>query len=199
MATILAEGYWEQLKHIQNDQAREISKITTPPNGFFEIDLDERNIIPPVEYRDFLAVAEEHMAETIYFEVDRYFDDVDLTTTNIIVEYVNADGEARIYPAVLQDWTTNPGHIRFAWVLGNEATKAVGTLKFAIRFYSVDQQNRIFVYSLQTRPYEGRIIASLTDKDGQPIDAFADYDYSADVLAAFTQQINEARLRWIDV
>ena len=47
-----------------------------------------------------------------------------------------------------QDWTTNPGHIRFAWVLGNEATKTVGTLKFAVRFYSVDQQEKIFTYSL---------------------------------------------------
>lgn len=199
MATILADGYWEQLKHIQNNQAREISKITTPPSGFFKIDLDERSITPPAEYRDFLAVAHEHMAETIYFEVARFFDDVDLTTTNIIIEYVNGDGDARIFPAVLQDWTTNPGHIRFAWVLGNEATKTVGTLKFAVRFYSVDQQEKIFTYSLQTRPYEGPVIASLQDADGEPIDAFEDYDYSADVLAGLTQQISETRARWTDL
>lgn len=199
MATILADGYWEQLKHIQNNQAREISKITTPPSGFFKIDLDERSITPPAEYRDFLAVEQEHMAETIYFEVDRFFDDVDLTTTNIIIEYVNGKGDARIFPAVLQDWTTNPGHIRFAWVLGNEATKTVGILKFAVRFYSVDQQEKIFTYSLQTRPYEGRVIASLQDPAGKPIDAFADYDYSADVLAGLTQQIGETRMRWINL
>lgn len=199
MATILADGYWEQLKHIQNNQAREISKITTPPSGFFKIDLDERSITPPAEYRDFLAVAQEHMAETIYFEVDRFFDDVDLTTTNIIIEYVNGKGDARIFPAVLQDWTTNPGHIRFAWVLGNEATKTVGILKFAVRFYSVDQQEKIFTYSLQTRPYEGRVIASLQDPAGEPIDAFADYDYSADVLAGLIQQISETRARWTDL
>lgn len=199
MATILADGYWEQLKHIQNNQAREISKITTPPSGFFKIDLDERSITPPAEYRDFLAVAQEHMAETIYFEVDRFFDDVDLTTTNIIIEYVNGNGDARIFPAVLQDWTTNPGHIRFAWVLGNEATQAAGILTFAVRFYSVDQTEKIFTYSLSTRPYSGVVIASLEDANGEPIDAFAEYDYSADVLSAFTQQINEYRMRWINV
>lgn len=199
MATVLAQGYWEQLKNIQNNQAREISKIIAPPYGFFQIELNSRNITPPVEFRDFLGVAGEHMAETIYFEVDRYFDDVDLTTTNIIIEYVNDDGDARIFPAVLQDWTTNPGHIRFAWVPGNEATKTAGSLKFAVRFYSVDQTERIFTYNLQTRPYEATVIAGMSDKDGNPVDAFEDYDYSADVLAALTQQINDYRARWVNV
>lgn len=199
MATILAEGYWEQLKNIQNNTTREISKIVTPPGGFFQIDLDERSITPPAEYRDFLAVAQEHFAETIYFEVDRFFDDVDLTTTNIIIEYVNGDGDARLFPAVLQDWTTNPGHIRFAWVLGNEATKAAGNLTFAVRFYSVDQTEKIFTYSLQTRPYTGLVIPGMKDVNGEPVDAFEEYDYSADVLSAFTQQINEYRMRWINI
>lgn len=199
MATILADQYWKQLKHIQTNQMKEITRINTPTYGFFQIDLDERTITPPQEYRDFLAIAKDHMAETIYFEVARYFDDVDLTTTNIVIEYVNVEGDARLFPAVLQDWTSNPGYIRFAWVPGNEATKSAGIFKFAVRFYSVDPVEHIFTYSLSTKPYEGKIAENLQDEDGNPIDAFQNYSYSAEVLAALTQQISESRTRWIDV
>lgn len=199
MALVLAENYWKQLKHIQNDYLREITKITTPKNGFFEIDLDKREIIPPAEYRDFLGVEHEHLAETIYFEVDRFFDDVDLTTTNIIIEYVNDNGDARIFPAVLQDWTSNPGRIRFAWLLGHEATKVAGNLKFSVRFYSVDYNNHIFTYSLLTQPAIGKIMPGQQDEDGNSINAFENYDYSSEVITALEQKILESRIRWIDV
>lgn len=199
MALILAEDYWKQLKTLQNNQATEVSRINTPENGFFKIDLDQRVVIPPSEYKDFLSVEQEHYAETIYFETPRYFDDVDLATTTIIIEYVNADNEARIYPAILQDRTSNPGFIRFAWVLGHEATKAAGIIKFAVRFFSVDQQEHTFVYNLQTQPMSGRIAFGLRDDKGRSIDAFENYDYSSEVIGALLQQVNDARLKWIDV
>ena len=199
MAIILAEQYWRQLKNIQTNQMREITRINTPPQGFFQIDLSDRTITPPAEFRDFLAIAHDHRAETIYFEVDRYFDDVDLATTNIVIEYVNEDGDARLYPAVLQDWTSNPGRIRFAWVPGNEATKTAGILKFVVRFFSVDPVDHIFTYSLLTKPYECRIMENLQDDEGNPINAFQGEPYSAEVLAALMQQITETRSRWIDL
>ena len=139
------------------------------------------------------------MAETIYFEVDRFFDDVDLTTTNIIIEYVNDNGDARIFPAVLQDWTSNPGHIRFAWLLGHEATKVAGNLKFSVRFYSVDYNNHIFTYSLLTQPAIGKIMPGQRDESNNPIDAFENYDYSSEVITALEQKILENRPHWINV
>ena len=196
---ILADGYWQQLKHLQNNQSREVTRINTPDYGFFEVDLDQRVVIPPSEYRDFLSLEQEHQAETIYFEAPRYFDEVDLTNTTIIIEYINAENEARIYPAVLQDWTSNPGFIRFAWVLGHEATKTAGTIRFSVRFYSVDQNQKIFTYSLQTQPYQGRIAFGMRDKEGDPVNAFENYDYSSEVITALTQQITESRLRWNNV
>lgn len=199
MAIVLAENYWQQLKHIQDNQSKELTKIVTPESGFFEIDLNSREITPPVEFKDFFAIEREHFAETIYFEVDRYFDDVDLTMTNIIVEYVNADGLARIFPAVLIDYQTNPGHLRFGWTVGSDATINAGTLTFSVRFYSVDPEKQIFTYSLSTVPYQTKILEGLRDKEGNQINALEGYDFESNVMAGLIQQINDNRMRWINL
>jgi hypothetical protein len=81
----------------------------------------------------------DHYAETVYFSVDRYFEDVDLFRTVIVVEYIDAAGEnSRIFPVALKDIDSEPGKIIFAWCIGNEATRVAGTIKFAVRFYLVN-------------------------------------------------------------
>ena len=69
-----------------------------------QVDLSRRFIdIENSEYRDFLSMAEDHRAETVYFEVDRYFEDVDLFNCTCIIEYINGGGHPRIYPVTLKD------------------------------------------------------------------------------------------------
>ncbi len=201
MSTVLAEGYWRMLKTLQDNQAVEVTKISAKV-PFCDINLNKREIILPEEYKTFLSVQKDSFADTIYFKVPRFYDDVDLARTTIIIEYVTpADtkngipSKARIYPAILQDWTSYPGYILFGWSLGREATQVVGPLKFAVRFYRVDPEQHIFTYSLNTLPATGNIVEGI----GSNINTSENYDYSAEVIDVLMQQITDNRPRWVDV
>ena len=54
----------------------------------FIIDANSREINIPFEF-SFLGVIGDHKAETIYFEIDRYFDDEDLSTHTCVIQFVN--------------------------------------------------------------------------------------------------------------
>jgi len=98
----------------------------------YEIDLNTRTIDAP----EWLSVETDHRSETIYFKVPRYFDHMDLTTTVCVIQYINANGEGRVYPVPYYDITTctrenfetleQEPYILFPWVIDGEATKAAG-------------------------------------------------------------------------
>ena len=70
------------------------------------VDWNTRVVQLPSAYSAYLSVATDHRASTVYFEADRFYDNVDLTELTFAVEYVNADGEGRVYPVVDFDYTT---------------------------------------------------------------------------------------------
>lgn len=192
----LAQDYYELLKNIQNNH---ILTATHMPSDepLINIDLNSRVIQLPVEFQDFLSVEKDHRAETVYFKTDRYFDGVDLNDTTVIIEYVNAAKESRIYPVTLKDIVTEPGKIFFAWCIGGEATKVAGTIRFAVRFYSVDQVKAIFSYSLNTIPCEGIILHGM-DNIGQS----EDYDFPATVIEGIYAELDKVKKKetlWINL
>jgi hypothetical protein len=76
-----AEEYQKYLWQLQ-DQNRPVSAILLPSDeNVYEIDLNKRTIKAP----DFLSVKEDHAAETIYFLVDRFYDNMDLSTAACII------------------------------------------------------------------------------------------------------------------
>lgn len=165
---VLASEYYNLLKNIQNNTIRTEAPISNA-EYFLTIDLESRKIIFPSDSngeinidKGIISVERDHRAETIYFQTDRYYDGVDLRNTVCVVEYVNALGESRIYPVSLED-TTESGKIKFGWCVGNEATKAPGTIKFAVRFYTVsnDTSTPTFTYNLNTAPCEATILDGL--------------------------------------
>ena len=100
-----AEEYNELLWKIQ-DQNAPVSAVLLPSTeNVYLIDLEARTIGAP----DFLSVQTDHKAETIFFLVDRFYDGVDLATTTCVVQYINANGEGRIYPVPFYDVTTYSG------------------------------------------------------------------------------------------
>lgn len=191
--SIIAQEYWEQLKNIQNNQAIQLARIGVN-QPFIDIDLNSRQIILPPEYADFLSVETDHRAETIYFRVNRFFDDVDLTKTTIIIEYVNAQGDSRIYPVVLQDRETYSDKIIFGWCIGNDATRYAGTIQFAVRFYSINQTDQKFDYNLNTLVAEGTILHGIGDMALEE-----NYVYETSIIESLIHTVESSRLRWIDV
>ena len=114
-----------------------------------QINLNSRTISNENNY---ITVEGDHAAEIIYFEVDRYFDTMDLTNMMCIIQYINADNEKRIYPVPYYDTLTHKDKIIFPWVLNYSATKKTGLLKYMITFYHIEKNTNNLMFNLNTQP-----------------------------------------------
>lgn len=127
------------------------------PEDSFLINLDTRTIIPPNSFEKdknnypIIAVKGDQLSETICFQCNRYFDNIDLSNNVFIYcQWKNQESglkgisECKLVP------TSNPQTIRFIWSLSNSSTSAQGQLIFSIRFMSYDNDNNIR-YSLSTK------------------------------------------------
>lgn len=106
-----SQEYYKNLLEIQNARVNRAPETFHLPSGVktYQIDLNKRTVKAP----DYLSVAKDHHAETIYFECNRYFDNVDLTKTTGVVQYVNASNEGGIYVIPFYDVTTKENKIIF--------------------------------------------------------------------------------------
>lgn len=165
---LLASDYYNLLKSIQNTHEKVALSTLPYDSDTFFINLQKREIEFPSSYQGYLSIATDHRAEVIHFAVDRYYEDVDLKNTTIVVEYINTLGEARIYPVTVFDFS-DPNYIKFEWSIGGDATKPNGKkdgqLQFAVRFYTVDQEKSTFTYNLNTRPAVGNIVFGMDKPD----------------------------------
>lgn len=148
-----ASEFRQRLLEIQNSS--EHITFTTLPSDEprFIIDANSRTINIPVEF-SFLAVKNDHRAETIYFEIDRYFDDVDLSEYTCVIQFLNRNSETSEYNEGISSITSMDidsidGKIIFGWEISNESTQHAGSLYFAVRFYAINDDNE-FTYNLNT-------------------------------------------------
>lgn len=175
--------WFDTLKNLQDT----ITEILNIPDvdvnrHYIDVDLSKREIkLPSSFYADFLDVQNDHLAAEIWFRMDRYFEDVDLSKTTCVIEYINAAGEGRICPILSIDTTTFNGQLCVCWQVGREATKQAGKIKFVLHFYNIVQNSNgdfVYSYSLSTRPCEATILKSL-DKT---VSLDKAYDYSAEIM-----------------
>ena len=124
----------------------------------FDIDANTRIISVPAKFKQGAGVTGDHLAEIIFFAIDRYFDNTDLTTKKVHIEYSNAKGDkiiATTYPGEGHFFLDpkHPGKIIFGWPLSKLATQDSGTIEFAVRFYSfADVESQILNFSFSTLP-----------------------------------------------
>lgn len=167
------QDYYSKLHLIQDTNKPSIAILLPSDEKIYNIDLNTRTIEAP----QYLSVEKDHMAETIYFLVDRYFDHIDLSTTTCIIQYVNAKREPRIYAVPFMDITTFEGKILFPWCIEGEATKAAGNIQYSIKFYNTfkdAQGNILFDFNLNTTIASSKIRSGLDVSKQDP-----NYDYIA--------------------
>lgn len=167
-----------------------------------QVDLNTREIkISESEYSDFLSMEKEHRAETVYFELDRYFEDVDLFNCTCIVEYINAKGQMRIYPVTVKDITSLASQHKMilAWNIGGEATVAAGTITFSLSFYAINTETHSVVYSLQTAPAQGNILYGMDYTQEQEEESEDYYKLSENHFETLLAMINQKNVYWNDV
>ena len=188
---------WSIDKQMRTSKA--ILLPTPPKEELIPIDLNERKIKVP---KSFIIVSQDHSAETLYFTFDRYFDGMDLSNTCCIIQFQNAKGEAYYYVVPSMDITTEKEKkkIIMPWVIQNAATKYAGTVKFAIKFFSLNASGHL-IYELNT------LVAEAIVEQGQnwDLDNISQEEFVFD--KAFIQAIHDLEqahqkgaftLEWID-
>ena len=189
---ITPKEYQRQLDQLLNlaDSAKIPTLITEEP--VFNVDLNTREIEIPKQFRN-LAVYSDHMAETIWFAVDRYYDGVDLYRKRVAIQYVNALGEEGL--DILDTYDHNvsgdrqsdvynsdddrgrynkisEGEILIAWKLDYAVTKASGPIEFSLRFFEVDDESQTTLsYNLTTKTATVNILNGLyiTENSANPV------------------------------
>ena len=166
-------AYLRDLVDIANQTEEEKAFFVRLPldEDVFAIDANTRNITVPASFaRNGVGVQGDEMAEILYFTIDRYFDAVDLASSNILIaiqwEARNAARQtiAGISRNFGKDVESIPGKIIFGWPISSELTETNNTIKFAVRFYTIEEnqnQEKTFTYSFATLPAEVTINPTL--------------------------------------
>lgn len=151
-----------QPKNIWNSRFALYSKYLMLPldEEPFRINTNTRAIsIPAVVASHGIGLHGDQRAETLLFEMDRYFDFIDLVTTNIYAQWVNPIGQEDATLLTMVDYDQNK--IRFGWTLSKKALGGNGTLTFSIRMVARDTEDKI-VYSLNTLPVSVKVKPALS-------------------------------------
>lgn len=125
----------------------------------FEVDANSRKInVDATPFKaNGLSVQGDHLAETVFFKIDRYYDTMDLMNTNIYINWKMGSASARDICSIKSD-AIIPGYVVFAWSIHDKITAKSGTLQFSVSL-EIEQDGKNS-YSLNTTP------ATLNIKEG---------------------------------
>lgn len=195
MITISTE-YYRTLYRLQQDHNLPSLAVLLPSTeNIYEIDLNSRKITPP----EFLSNYTDHAAEVIYFKCDRFMDYMDLSNCAIVIQYVNAKKESKLYPVPFVDVATCSleDKMLIPWCVDGNVTAQAGEVTFSIRFYRIDEGGEYLRYSLSTLPAKSKVLDTLdvVRADGEPFE-FSPSQYEI-VLAELAELKKHNDLEWI--
>lgn len=153
------------------DVLKNVSVMRVPPDEpRFKIDADSRMItVPPVWDTNGLGaigVVGDEAAEVVFFEIDRFFDGVDLSACNCEIEWRNAIAMTNpTAPGAISKrsyglWKDfDDSKVIFGWVVSSDMTKTAGQVQFAVRLTQfvpeVDEDGQTYekmVFNFNTQP-----------------------------------------------
>ncbi len=164
MVTNPAE-YARLLWKIQDQNPPTTALLLPNSEKLIEVNLNTRVITSP----EYLSVATDHRAETVFFVMDRFHDNVDLSEMNCIVEFVNADKKSGLYVVPFIDKDTLNQKIIVPWLIEGLATAKAGTITYSLKFFQVQKDNYSkFSYILNTQQAVSKILEG-NDFDGTAV------------------------------
>lgn len=110
----------------------------------FSINANNRTITIPASFKtNGIAVAGDHLAEVLYFDVDRFYDLTDLSLCNISIQWRNLGGKSSgndtpHASAPFAMYATSE-KVYFGWIVDNTMTAFAGNIEFAVVFSMKDQ------------------------------------------------------------
>lgn len=153
-----------ELDYLYRIQSKVTPCLVELPNGdiSYSINLQTRKINSP----EFLSVKKDHLSNVIYFNVDRFFDYMDLSTLPCVITYQTPDNQTHFYPVPYYDIYTlaKEGKMIFPWNINNIVTKNEGDIIYSIRFFKISGDvldTAELVYNLSTSPTTSKILYGL--------------------------------------
>lgn len=134
--------------------------VDEPP---FAIDANTRQIDIPASFKkNGIAVIGDHLAEVIYFTIDRYYDTWDLLDPKVQVvaqwSFVSGGKTVRSGVSIIAPDESSSGSsirkdakvfaaedkIMFGWPINNTIAQEAGSIKFSIRLFKIDEGHLVF-------------------------------------------------------
>ena len=150
---------------------KQLSDSYNPPNILIRIPADEHiyNIDwknRSVEAPNFLGVEADHESEIIFFEMNRYYDNMDLSTCIGMIQFKNAKHEEYLYIIPAYDTLSSPGKIIFGWNIQSPVTKYGGTVQFSFKFFKIDKTSGELLYELNTLVAKTKVLIGWANTNG---------------------------------
>ena len=160
ISTLLADDYIHSSIQFLIDE--NMRTVTVPPEGVV------------------LGVTGDKDVNRINFKMVRHYDGLDLSTFQIRINYVNANGDANYYQVT--DTTIEDDSILFTWLVSSDAAAYKGTVSFAARLYTVE--DTIVKESFNST------IATAEVLEGIIVDEYMPPDAQQDLITLLLSQID---------
>ena len=170
MITTPAEYYANMFLINETGMIPSLAVLLPSDERTYKIDLSSKVIDAP----EFLSVSHDHASETLYFVVDRFYDNMDLAQTACVVQYVNASNEGRLYTVPYYDIETyhKENKMIIPWCIEGEATKTAGDVTYAFRFFKIskdENENSYLTFNLNTLTAKSKVLHGLNVLDYYPV------------------------------
>lgn len=147
----------EYFQHLNEISQKDPSLIILPlDEEKFSIDGNSRKIVIPQAFtKNGIGVQGDHYAEYIYFEIDRYFENIDFGSPSItaIVEFVDANQQKHFTKAWIKYAdNTDVEHpkIIIGWPITQDVTSKAGSIKFSVRLFELNAGDNSYKRSFGT-------------------------------------------------
>lgn len=145
------DGYFQHLHEIS---LKDPSLIILPlDEEKFFIDGNSRKITVPQAFtKNGVGVQGDHYAEYIYFEIDRYFENIDFGSPSItaVVEFIDASQQKHFTKAWIKYTDEKSSKVTIGWPITQDVTSKAGSIKFSVRLFELDADGNSYKRSFGT-------------------------------------------------
>lgn len=132
----------EYFQHLNEISQKDPSLIILPlDEEKFSIDGNSRKIAVPQAFtKNGVGVQGDHYAEYIYFEIDRYFENIDFGSPSItaVVEFIDANQQKHFTKAWIKYTDEKRTKVIIGWPITQDVTSKAGSIKFSVRLFELD-------------------------------------------------------------
>lgn len=132
----------EYFQHLHEISLKDPSLIILPlDEEKFFIDGNSRKITVPQAFtKNGVGVQGDHYAEYIYFEIDRYFENIDFGSPSItaVVEFIDANQQKHFTKAWIKYTDEKSSKVLIGWPITQDVTAKAGSIKFSVRLFELE-------------------------------------------------------------